>query len=126
MARTSSALLLVDLMRLVESEEANVELVIKAVFDWEHARILELARWLLATGAASVIAVFALLARAEPPSVWLQIGLPLMGGVLATAGFLVLRRAGSVHSRLAQTAILCARLTEVRQFLTRLRREGEL
>lgn len=126
MASKSSKMLFVDLMRLAESDESDMESVIKASFDWEHARRLEIAKWLLATGAAAIISVFALLSRQATLSTWIMIGLPASGGVLAMTGYVALRRAGNVHARFVQTSILCARLRTVRPFLQRLRREGQL
>jgi hypothetical protein len=124
--KTPSALQLVDLMRLVESEGSDLDAIIKAAFEWEHTRRLEVAKWLLATGAAAVIAVFTLLARETPPANWVLIVLAGAGSVAATFGLAALRRAGVVHSRYVQTSILCARLGSVRPFLSRLRQEGEL
>lgn len=126
MINRSSRMLLVDLMRLVESETADANAVVKAAFDWEHARRLEIAKWLLTTGGAAIIAVFALLAKQESLATWLLICLPSGGGLLATVGYVALHRAGMVHSRFVQTSILCARLKDVQPFLQRLRREGEL
>lgn len=121
-----SSLSLVDLMRLVEAEKADTDAVIKAAFEWEHTRRLEVAKWLLATGAAAVIAVFTLLARETPPDNWLIVLIASAGGLFATIGMAALRHAGVVHSRFVQTSILCARLKDVHPFLSRLRREGEL
>lgn len=126
MAIKSSTMLIVDILRLVESEDDDVSTVIKAAFDWEHARRLEVAKWLLATGGAAIIAVFALMAKEEELSKWILVGLPSIGGVLATAGYAALHRASVVHSRFMQTSILCARLKTVKPFLQRLRREGQL
>jgi hypothetical protein len=126
MAARTSKLLLVDLMRLVEADDADTDAVIKASFDWEHTRRLEIAKWLLATGATAIIAVFALLARQELPSRWILIVLPSAGGLLAMTGYIALHRASVVHSRFVQTSILCARLKDIQPFLQRLRHEGEL
>jgi hypothetical protein len=120
------SLTVLDIMRLVATDSDDTHAVLAKIYDWEHARGLEIGKWFLASATAGIIALVTLLARADPvPS-------PL----LIVAGFLTASSAmiglGSfwyvsfITGRYAKAAALAARFSELKPFLQKLGQEGRL
>lgn len=123
---------LIHLLQLASSGVADPQKVLEKSFEWEHARRLEIAKWLLAisSGLAAVIAA-AFLSRQSTDG-WKLLGisatiwLPAASGVSGISGMLVFTRARAMHRRFVVISNLLADVMELRPFLQKLRRDGLL
>lgn len=125
---SAGSLTLLDVMRLAENEGCDAQAFISKVYEWEHARQVEVGKWLLALSAAMIVAVMTLVSKEPasnlPPYLVLVAGTG--AGIAGISGFLTIWSARSIATRLARTAALTAQLVAIRTFLTRVRKEEGL
>ena len=116
---------IIDLMRLVENDEADFEAVIAKTYEWEHLRRLEVGKWLLATAAALVIGMLSLFAggKVSEAQMW---GIGAIAGAFGWIGLMTLWTARAVAARYTRTVALAARMAAIRNFLHLLRSQGHL
>lgn len=116
---------LVDLMRLV-AMDTEPHKVLEKAYDWEHARWLEVGKWFLATGAASMIALATLFAKAEPPPRIVVLSLSIASTFAILVGLGAFWRARYISARYARIRAIAGELSDVKAFLQLLRRKGLL
>lgn len=123
-----------DVIDLVASEVPNPESRLEKVYDWAHARRLELVKWLLATGVALFAPVVVALARGEliqsgsgsssgsGSQLWL--GLTLFGAVsISIAGLVVLIQTRRRYRAYLASQALLGEIRKIAPFLERYRKE---
>jgi hypothetical protein len=119
-----------DLIDLVASGVPNPESRLEKVYDWAHARRLELVKWLLASAVALSAPVVIALARGDlgpsgSRSIW-WLALTLFGAVgIAVAGaFMLVQTKRRYRAYLASQALL-GEIRKIAPFLERYRQESE-
>lgn len=119
-----------DLIDLVASGVPNPESRLEKVYDWAHARRLELVKWLLASAVALSAPVVIALARGDlglsgSHSIW-WLALTLFGAVgIAVAGaFMLVQTKRRYRAYLAAQALL-GEIRKIAPFLERYRQESE-
>jgi hypothetical protein len=119
-----------DLIDLVASGVPNPESRLEKVYDWAHARRLELVKWLLASAVALFAPVMIALARGDlgpgaSGSIW-WLASALFGAVsLAVAGaFMLVQTRRRYRAYLAAQALL-GEIRKIAPFLQRYRQESE-
>lgn len=117
---------LLDVIHLVESNGADPYAFIVKVAEWEHQRRLEFGKWLLATAAGALIALFTLLGKDTSPPHFTILILESGAAVAFTTGLFTMFWAGSAAARTSRLSVFAARLVAIRPFLELLRREGKL
>lgn len=116
---------LIDLMRLVATDPEPHKVLEKS-YEWEHLRWLEVGKWFLATGAASLLAMVTLFSRQESPSLLALILLSAASTLTIIVGLGSFWRARYIAARYARIRAIAGGFGEVRQFLQLLRTQGLL
>ena len=120
------------LIQLVAGGGTDLQKVLEKSFEWEHARQLELGKWLLAVASSLTVVVAAALASKQFDAnagafgfTYSQIAFTA-SGFFTFAGLAAFYRARAIHKRFLLTSSVLATLVEIQPFLQRLRREGHL
>jgi len=119
-----------DLIDLVASGVPNPESRLEKVYDWAHARRLELVKWLLASAVALFAPVVVALARGDlgqsgSRSTW-WLALTLFGAVaIAFWGMLILFQTRRRYRAYLAAQALLGEIRKIAPFLERYRQELE-
>jgi hypothetical protein len=117
-----------DLIDLVASGVPNPEARLEKVFEWAHARRLELVKWILAAAVALFAPVVVALLRGElgtGVSRWWIIS-TLFGSVaVGVAGGLMLFRTRRAYKTYLAAQALLSEVNKISSFLERYRQETE-
>lgn len=128
----ADALKLRDLLHLVAASANDPQKVVEKAFEWDHARRLEVAKWLLTLASSLVVALAAAMASKQFNADTKILGfnyiywLFSLASFFAISGLLAFWRAKVLHKRLLASATLVGRLMEIQPFLRRLARDGLL
>lgn len=123
------------LIDLVASDQDDPQKVLEKSFDWEHGRAVEVAKWLLALS-SSIFAGLAAISFSKQfqADVWIYVGfkyqinalyvLIFIAVIVALIGIAALVSAHFLQRRYIESSALLARISEIKPFMMRLRREG--
>jgi hypothetical protein len=119
-----------DLIDLVASGVPNPESRLERVYDWEHARRLELVKWLLASSIALFAPVVIALAKSDSTTDgsgrtwWLTVTL-FLAVCIAFAGALVVAHTKRRYRSYLAAQALLGEIRKVAPFLERYRQKSE-
>lgn len=118
-----------DLINLISSRAPSPEVRLEKVFEWSHARNLEIAKWLLTTAIALFVPVAIAFLRNEigedVSGKWVL--LAVFGSVgSALWGLLLLLRARRTYVTYLAAQSLLSEIGKISTFLERYRQESEL
>jgi hypothetical protein len=115
-----------ELIDLVASGVASPEQRLDAVFEWAHARNLELAKWLLAVAGALFVPVLISYFKGElsqPGASWFVLSAIFGSVLLSVLGLLALIRSHRSYQTYVATQSLLGQLQRIAPFLQRYREE---
>lgn len=122
----TGALTVLDLMRLAEDENCEWQSFLSKVYEWDHARRVEVGKWLLALSAILVASIFTMMGKVQPLPTYGISAVASGAGVFAASGMVTIWSARSISAHLARTMAVTARFVAIRTFLTRIRQDEGL
>lgn len=135
MGIASPVLSLGHLIDLVASAQDDPQKILEKSFDWEHARAVEFAKWLLTMSSSVFVAIAAIMFSRQFQSTAVeiqQIEIPVINlvAVIATIlgllGVWALVSAKMLQKRYIETSALLAKILETKEFWIKLRKSGAI
>lgn len=115
-----------ELTSLVSSEVADPEVRLEKIFDWEHARRMELVKWVLTASVALFIPVAVAWLKGDigaPTPAWWVLGALFGAVLLAVLGVSMLYHAWQIYRTYLAAITLLGELKKIATFVQRYREE---